>query len=121
MNMVNLFRLTALTSFFGLMITLICWITLAPHSPNFPTAAVLIVGVVPLLFPLRGLLHNRPYTHAWNSFLMLFYFSHAVGELYSADSIILYAVLELMFSLICFVSSILFIKSNAKLQNKSHK
>lgn len=108
-------------SFFGLMATLIYWIVLVPHTPNYPTAAMLVIGVIPLLFPMRGILHGKPYTLAWNSFLMLFYFSHSVGELYSGSENWLFPALELLFSSSCFVCSIIFIKLNAKLQTESHK
>mgnify|MGYP000158443998 CR=1 FL=1 len=104
----------ALFSFFGLMVTLICWITLAEHSDNYPTAAWLLIALVPLLFPLRGLLHGKPYTHAWTGFLMLFYFSHGIGEVYSAQGFDLYASLEVLFSCMTFISSIVFIRLNAK-------
>tara|TARA_R110002111_G_scaffold158636_4_gene225454 strand:+ start:816 stop:1175 length:360 start_codon:yes stop_codon:yes gene_type:complete len=114
-----LYRRLSLLSFFGLMITLICWITIEEHSANFPTASLLTIALIPLLFPLRGLLHGKPYTHAWNSFLMLFYFSHAIGELYSAQDFDFYPALAVLFSSSCFISSILFIRFNAKMLDKS--
>ena len=113
MNPEKLFRALTLVSFFGLMITLLAWILIAPHAENYPVAAMLI-GLMPLLFPMRGLLYGRPYTHAWTSFLMLFYFSHAVGEVYSASSLTLYPVLALICSSVCFCSTILYVKFNAK-------
>ncbi len=113
------FKRLALFSFFGLMVTLICWITLGQHSSNFPTAAWLILALLPLLFPLRGILHGKPYTHAWTSFLMLGYFSHGIGELYSAPNFHLYASLEILFSCLTFTASIVFIKFNAKLSKDS--
>lgn len=114
MSPARVFHLLTLTGFFGLMLTLLGWILLAPHAENFPVAAMLLLGVVPLLFPLRGLLHARPYTHAWASFLMLFYFSHAIGELYSADTLVLYPLLSLLFSTLCFCSALAFIRLEAK-------
>lgn len=117
--MTNVFRQLALFSFFGLMLTLICWITLGEHSANFPTAAWLIIALVPLLFPMRGILHGKPYTHAWTSFLMLGYFSHGIGELYSASHFHVYAALEILFSCLSFIASIVFIKLNAKLSKSS--
>ena len=120
MNMITFFRTLTLLSFFGLMATLLAWILLAPHGDNYPTAAWLIIGVVPLLFPMRGLLHGKPYTHAWTSFLMLFYFSHSVGELYSAESFTLYPLLALIFSSLCFSAAIIFVKIQAKTRNQSH-
>lgn len=117
--MTTFFKQLALFSFFGLMVTLICWITLAEHSSNYPTSALLILALVPLLFPLRGLLHGKPYTHAWTSFLMLLYFSHGVGEVYSAQAFDLYASLEVLFSFMTFTASITFIKYNAKMRKAS--
>lgn len=113
------FRWISLISFFGLMFTLIAWIVIAPHGEYYPVSTMLLLGVVPLLFPMRGLLYAKPYTHAWTSFLMLFYFSFSVGEVYSADSLSIYPVLALIFSSTCFLSAIFFIKSGAKKKNTS--
>jgi len=121
MTSVALFRWLTLFSFFGLMLTLLGWIILAPHADNYPTAAWILIGVVPLLFPMRGLLYAKPYTHAWTSFLMLFYFSHSVGEVYSSGGVAIYPILALAFSSLCFVSTILFVKMQAKRRNASHK
>lgn len=119
MNTVSLLRWLTLASFFGLMLTLLGWILLAPHTENYPTAAMLLIGVVPLLFPLRGLLYAKPYTHAWTSFLMLFYFAHSVGELYSGDSGLFYPLLALIFSCLCFCGSIAYVKIEAKARRES--
>jgi len=108
------YKRLALFSFFGLMISLTCWITLGQHSDNYPTSAWLIIALIPLLFPLRGLLHGKPYTHAWTGFLMLLYFAHGIGEVYSAPGFDLYASLEVLFSSTTFIASILFIRLNAK-------
>jgi uncharacterized membrane protein len=107
-----------LASYFALMFSLVIWIVVMPHSENFPTAAWLIIGVVPLLFPMRGLLHGKPYTHAWASFLMLFYFTHGIGELYSSQFSELFAWLEVIFSMTSFMAMILFVKKNAKEQKR---
>ncbi|PHS67606.1 MAG: hypothetical protein COB23_10210 [Methylophaga sp.] len=115
----GLLKNIALLSFFGLMASLIAWIIIAPHSDNYPISAMLLIALVPLLFPLRGILHGKPYTYAWTSFLMLFYFSHGVGEFYSADSFAIYPLLEIIFSVLCFSSAILYIKINAKMRAQS--
>jgi len=112
--MSQLFKHIALFSYFALMFSLISWITLGNHSENYPTAAWLLIALIPLLFPLRGLLHGKPYTHAWTGFLMLFYFSHGVGETYSSQQFDLYASLEVLWSCMTFISSIIFIRLNAK-------
>jgi len=112
--MILFYKNLSLASFFGLMITLLLWITIADHSDNYPTFAWLIISLTPLLFPLRGLLHGKPYTHAWTGFMMLFYFAHGIGEVYSAQELDLYASLEILFSATTFIASIIFIKHNAK-------
>lgn len=114
-----LFRRLSLFSFFGLMFTLLWWILLAPHSENYPTGAVLILLVVPLLFPMRGILYGKPYTHAWAGYLMLFYLAHGITELYSGDAYFIYPLLEIIFSTSFFVSSIIYIRLNAKLRDSS--
>lgn len=119
MNHVQSLRIMTLVSFFAMMITLLVWILIAEHSKNFPVAAWLIIGVVPLLFPLRGILHGKTYTHAWASFLMLFYIAHAIGEIYSGDAIIWYPLLELTFSSVFFIAANLYVRACAKLRKKS--
>lgn len=116
--MVQFFKHLALGSFFSLMITLICWITLGEHSADYPTFAFLLIALIPLLLPLHGLLHGRPYTHAWTGFLMLVYFSHGIGEVYSTDGFGLYPSLEVLFSCLSFIASITFIKLNARMHNQ---
>jgi uncharacterized membrane protein len=112
------FRWLALGSYFGLMITLIVWIVVIPHGENFPIGAWLIIGVVPFLLPLRGILHAKPYTHAWASFLMLFYFTHGIGELYSSGFTDLFPWLEVVLSCTSFIGMILYIRQNAKNESK---
>ena len=71
-------------------LTLACWaglflfwlarpIWLVPtEAPAIPLK-LLLAGA--LLFPLRGLLHSRPYTHGWACFLALGYFVLSVDDL----------------------------------------
>jgi uncharacterized membrane protein len=116
----QIFKQSALFSYFALMASLLSWILIAPHGETFPISAILIIAMVPLLFPLRGILHGKPYTFAWNSFLMLFYFAHGVGELYSASEFTIYPCLAIIFSFLCFTSSIIFVRLNSKMRVKSH-
>tara|TARA_R110000787_G_scaffold120951_1_gene231846 strand:- start:749 stop:1114 length:366 start_codon:yes stop_codon:yes gene_type:complete len=119
MKFVQSLRIISLISFFGLMISLLVWILIAEHSENFPVAAWLIIGVVPLLFPMRGILYGKTYTHAWASFLMLFYIAHGIGELYSRDAVVWYPLLEVIFSSSFFVAANLYVRTSAKLRKKS--
>ncbi len=113
----TLTRSLSLIGYFGLLLTLTAWIiTQASANPNYPAFSFIVIGVVPLLFPLRGILAGKAYTHYWVGFMMLFYFSHGVGEIYAADTMqaSLFAWLEVCFSSLLFVSALYYIKFNAK-------
>ncbi len=111
----TLTRSLSLLGYFGLLLSLTAWIiTQANANANFPALSFIVIGIVPLLFPLRGILAGKPYTHYWVGFMMLFYFSHGVGEVYSADTFPLFAWLEILFSTLLFISGLYFIKFNAK-------
>lgn len=74
-------RLATLASYFGLLGLLVAWFVWLEPSTLVPRSLMLLTLAAPLLLPLRGLLHGRPYTHAWASFLALFYFVVAVFNL----------------------------------------
>lgn len=104
----QLFRTTAMVSYFSLMGFLLLWIIWLAPSRHFPTAMVLIVMVVPLLFPLRGILHGRAYTHAWTGFLALLYLIHGIGDFVVNPAGRVYAAIEITLSLLLFFSCALY-------------
>lgn len=61
-----------------LLALVLAWYTWLAPPARAPISVVLALVAVPLLLPLRGLLHGRPYTHAWTSFLALPYFALGV-------------------------------------------
>jgi len=80
MKNAGLWRWVALTGFFGTLVFLLLWIIwLAP--PESPRSVVLAIALLPMLAPLRGLLHGRRYTHSWASFLALPYFAFGIDAL----------------------------------------
>lgn len=78
--MTRLARIGALVGYFGVFFLLVAWHGFIDPPTAFPRALLLILLVGPLLFPLRGIIHGRPYTHAWTGFLALFYFTLGVFE-----------------------------------------
>ena len=79
MNLKNpvLWRVIALGGYFSTLFFVMFWVIwLAPDST--PRSVVLAIALLPMLLPLRGLLHGRRYTHAWASFLALPYFAFGV-------------------------------------------
>ena len=67
-------RISALLAYFALFFfTIFCIVsnTIYPEQPRM----FLVIGLLmPLIFPARGLLRAQRFTHAWTSFLSLFYF-----------------------------------------------
>ena len=104
----------ALTGYFGLFGLLLLWYAWLEPSGRLPTALVLILLVGPLLMPLRGLLHGRPYTYAWTSFLALYYFM--IGIFNAAGSMIRpwLAWLEIGFSVLLFLGAVLYARSRSR-------
>ncbi|MFO1372521.1 MAG: DUF2069 domain-containing protein [Candidatus Competibacteraceae bacterium] len=109
-------RVIALTGYFGLFGLLLLWLAWLEPPRHWPVALALIVLVGPLLFPLRGLLYGRPYTHAWSSFLALFYFT--VGVFNAAGSMAQpwLAWLEIGFSVLLFLGAIFYVHTRAQEQ-----
>lgn len=108
MNKTRLTYHIATGAYFGLIVLLLLWLTwLAPPS-SVPISVALFLMLVPLLFPLRGILYARPYTFAWASFLSLYYFTHGVVEAYSDPAARWPALLEIVLSVAFYTGSILY-------------
>ncbi|MCW8918641.1 MAG: DUF2069 domain-containing protein [Gammaproteobacteria bacterium] len=106
-------RLLALCGYFGLLLLLPLWYGwLSPSQLSL--GLVLGVLLLPLLFPLRGLLQGRPYTYAWSSFLALIYLIHAVVELYSSPQDRYLALLELLLSLAFYIGCVLYARAGGR-------
>ncbi len=109
MNRLALSRWVTLIGYFGLLIVLLNWfVWIAPPS-RVPRSFLLIVLLVPLLVPLRGLLHARRYTHQWVSFLSLFYFMVGVDVYFNPGAGQSWlGALTIIFSLLLFVGCVFF-------------
>ncbi len=101
-------RVICLGTYFSLLVLLVTWHAWLVPSAYFPVALVLLVMVSPLLLPLRGLLHGRPYTHMWAGLLALLYFTHGLMETYANPAERLYAVIEAVLALSLFSAAMLY-------------
>ncbi|MGZ8165716.1 MAG: DUF2069 domain-containing protein [Methylobacter sp.] len=99
----------ALAGFFGLFALLMLWNTLLTPFSKFPVALILLITVTPLLLPMRGLLNCKPKSCAWAAYISLIYFLHGSVEAYANPSERLYALLEIMLSLMLFLGSTLYV------------
>jgi uncharacterized membrane protein len=104
----------ALTGYFSLFGLLLIWFAWLEPPHHLPVSLVLLILVGPLLTPLRGLLHGRPYTYAWAAFLALFYFT--VGIFHVAGPMMRpwLAWLEIGFSILWFLGAIMYVRSQGR-------
>ncbi len=109
-------RWLTLAGYFGLLILLLNWFTWLAPPASVPRALPLIVLTVPLLFPLRGLLHARTYTHAWVSLLALPYFAIGIDIAFNRSDQRLLGFALILFSLLLFVGSVFFSYSAKKIR-----
>lgn len=110
MRPIQLARIATLLGYFGLFALTLLWVTVLTPPGRIPTSIMLILFVGPLLFPLRGILNGKPYTHAWTSFLVLLYFMHGVVEAWANPAARWLAITEVLLSLILFTGCIFYVR-----------
>ena len=72
----KIFHVGAVTSLIALILLCIAWeMLLAPLRPG---GSWLVLKVIPLLLPLRGILKRDLYTMQWSSMLILLYFGEGL-------------------------------------------
>ncbi len=105
-----------LSGYFALLLLLIIW-----HGFIFPADKQpwLILGfiIMPLLFPIHGLLKGKPYTYAWTSFVILLYFMHGTVEAWANANERVYAIIEIYLSVQIYIGAIYY----ARLQGRALK
>lgn len=101
-RVVRLTRAVSIAALLGLIVLGLAWeLVLAPTGNR-----TWVVKVIPLLFPLFGLLKHRLYTHRWVSLLVWLYFTEGVVRATSdpfPSSV--YAGLQVALSLVLFGAS----------------
>ncbi len=109
MNRIRAAHLISLLGYFALFFLLLGSIATraADEQPSRLFLLLLLVG--PLLFPLRGLLHGRPYTHAWSGFMALVYFVIAIG-IAAGEKTLLIGIAETMAAALWFFGSLFYVR-----------
>ena len=97
----------------GLIILGLAWeLALAPIKPG---GSWLALKVLPLCFPLAGLLKNRMYTYRWVSLMIWLYFTEGVVRAYSDRPPGNYlGMIEVLLCLILFAACTLHVKLRFK-------
>ena len=107
----KLYRNLALVGYFGLLLWTIIWHFIV--SKEYSTLFIFLFWVLPLLFPLRGLLKGTPYTYAWANFVVMIYFLHGLTAIYT-DDVWWYAAIELLFATLMFIGCCYYARSRGR-------
>lgn len=110
-RVVRLTRAVSIASLLGLIVLGVAWeLVLAPTGNRS-----LVLKVVPLLFPLFGLLKHRMYTHRWVSLLVWIYFTEgtvrASSDPYPSSAL---ALIEVALCLSLFIASAVHVRWRLK-------
>lgn len=118
MKTLQLSRWLTLSGYFGLIIGIYAWHMLIDQTENHLLSFILIFQLGPLMFPLRGLLHGKPYTHAWSMYLAILYF--IVGIWYaSAEPSMMFGLYVTVASLMFFAGTVLYTRLSAKMNSEN--
>jgi len=116
MDKIKLSRLSTLCGYFGLLIFIPLWHLIIVPLPAKFMSITLLVQLGPLMFPLKGILHGRVYTHAWAMYLALFYF--VIGIWYAGDeSTRNFGIIFSLLSVLFFMGSMLFTRFQGMANN----
>lgn len=103
----------AAASLIALIFVCVAWeLFLAPLKPG---GSWMVLKVVPLLFPLFGVLRGKRYTFQWTTLLIWLYFAEGVTRAWSDRGLSArLGLVEVALSLAYFVSAILFIRGQRR-------
>lgn len=99
MRPLQIIALACLLGLIATQLSLLLW--LEPSRYWLP-----VLLTLPLLVPLSGLLHNRRYTFKWVGFPTLLYFAIGTSETFANESLRLYGILNLVFSIGLFLAAL---------------
>ena len=110
MSKAQVFRSVTLGGYFGIWLLLPAWYLWLAPATGLPRTFIAFL-LIPLLFPLPGLVRGRVYTYKWSLFLSLLYFLHGVGEAWTVPAERLYAGLEVGLSVLWFGGAIGYVRA----------
>lgn len=96
-------RVLALASYLGLLALMVIWQLTCNCSSSLSVGFRLGFWVLPLLFPLYGIIRGHAYTHAWANFILMWYFLHSLTMLYVDPSQRDWAIAELILTSMAFI------------------
>ncbi|MGB2078385.1 MAG: DUF2069 domain-containing protein [Vibrio sp.] len=103
-------RIAALLSYFALMVWVILWHGLFFPSLQYNPMFIMLVWLLPLLFPLKGLIQAKAYTHLWAGFILMIYFLHSLTLIIADAEKRYFALFEFMLTGLSFLFCLLYAK-----------
>ncbi len=105
-----MYYVLSLISYFSLMFGQVIWLVWLNPNPVIPTSLSILFLVAPLLFALRGLLHDRLNTFKWVTLFVWLYFTYGIWNVVS-DTQLPLGLLQIITSLSLFVCAVLHVRS----------
>lgn len=110
MNILRFQRL-AQCGYFGLLLLVPLWhLYLSPPTLQISPWLITSIWLIPLLFPLKGIIKGNPYTYAWSGFIALIYIMHACVIIMSDQQERVLGIIELIFASLFLIGNIYFAK-----------
>jgi len=103
----------ALMGLFGLIFLILAWNVWISPPTQMPRSLVLLLQLPLLLLPMRGMLHGRPYTFAWATFVALLYFVIGVDNA-AIEGREVYGGLEILFSTLMFMGAMIYTRLESR-------
>lgn len=105
------FQRIAQCGYFGLLILVPLWhLYLSPPTLTISPWLVTSIWLIPLLFPLKGIVSANPYTYAWSAFISLIYIMHSCVIIMANDHELWLAIIEFILSSLFLAGTIYFAK-----------
>lgn len=102
---VRLARRLTLVGYVGLWIWIPLWYGWLAPPQHVPATVAIGVLLLPLIFPLHGILRGRAYTHAWSAFVSMIYFAHGVVETWALEQGRALAAVETVLAVVFFAGA----------------
>ena len=93
-----------LSGYFSLLFYMPFWLIIASDDSALSIPLILVMFVLPLLFPLKGLVQGNPYTYAWSNFIVMIYFLHSLTTLWVSADEKIWALGEFILASIMFIA-----------------
>lgn len=87
-----------LMGYWALVILIPVWNLWWYPSSQYSNKTMTILWLIPLMFPMFGLIKGKAYTHAWSGFIAVIYICHGLASLITSINEIIPIMLEIIFA-----------------------